>query len=282
MAAFNGAVAIGAHAIETDIHLSKDGVVVLSHDATLQRCYGRDAKIIDCTWEELKHLRTIKAPHEPLPRLTDLLGLLATPGASHLWLLLDIKVRSPQSAVDTDHETTIRQIAKAIHEVAPSSTPWDGRIILGCWATKQVHLCQRYLPTFPITHIGFGILYARQFLKLPNVSFNMLQQVLMGPMGQSFIQDVKAAERSLFVWTVNKPSMVRWCIRHQVDGVIGDDPKMVLDTCDSFDPHAKPDRLTWSDLFNLVRIQFMLLFFGAMFWRRFSEPLIARAAIKSA
>jgi glycerophosphoryl diester phosphodiesterase len=31
MAAFRSAVAVGAHAIETDLHLSKDGVVVLSH-----------------------------------------------------------------------------------------------------------------------------------------------------------------------------------------------------------------------------------------------------------
>lgn len=31
MDAFVGAVKAGAHAIETDIHLSRDGVVVLSH-----------------------------------------------------------------------------------------------------------------------------------------------------------------------------------------------------------------------------------------------------------
>lgn len=31
MAAFRGAVDVGAHAIETDVHLSSDGVVVLSH-----------------------------------------------------------------------------------------------------------------------------------------------------------------------------------------------------------------------------------------------------------
>ena len=31
MAAFRGAVAAGAHAIESDLHLTKDGVVVLSH-----------------------------------------------------------------------------------------------------------------------------------------------------------------------------------------------------------------------------------------------------------
>ncbi len=31
MAGFHGAVAAGAHALETDVHLSRDGVVVLSH-----------------------------------------------------------------------------------------------------------------------------------------------------------------------------------------------------------------------------------------------------------
>lgn len=31
MAAFEGVVKVGADAIETDVHLTKDGVVVLSH-----------------------------------------------------------------------------------------------------------------------------------------------------------------------------------------------------------------------------------------------------------
>ena len=31
LAAFRGAVDIGAHALETDVHLSRDDVVVLSH-----------------------------------------------------------------------------------------------------------------------------------------------------------------------------------------------------------------------------------------------------------
>jgi glycerophosphoryl diester phosphodiesterase len=35
MAAFKGAVKVGAHAIETDIHLTKDDIVVLSHVRTL-------------------------------------------------------------------------------------------------------------------------------------------------------------------------------------------------------------------------------------------------------
>lgn len=38
MGAFKGAVEVGAHAIETDIHLSRDGVVVLSHVQDIRNC----------------------------------------------------------------------------------------------------------------------------------------------------------------------------------------------------------------------------------------------------
>jgi phosphatidylglycerol phospholipase C len=40
MGAFRGAVEVGADAIETDIHLSKDGVVVLSHVRNSIQLFG--------------------------------------------------------------------------------------------------------------------------------------------------------------------------------------------------------------------------------------------------
>ena len=92
MRAFRAAAPVGAQAIETDLHLSRDGVVVLSHDGTLKRCFGIDKKIMDCDWEYLSTLRTIKEPHEPLPRLAELLDFLTEDGVNHMWLLLDIKV----------------------------------------------------------------------------------------------------------------------------------------------------------------------------------------------
>lgn len=39
MGAFRGAVEVGADALETDIHLSKDGVVVLSHVSVMTSTY---------------------------------------------------------------------------------------------------------------------------------------------------------------------------------------------------------------------------------------------------
>lgn len=75
------------------VSLDRDAdIVCVVQDATLTRCFGVDKKIIDCNWEYLSTLRTLNAPHEPMPRLKDLLEYLAAPEAEHLWLLFDIKV----------------------------------------------------------------------------------------------------------------------------------------------------------------------------------------------
>lgn len=63
-----------------------------TQDATLQRCFGVDKKLLDCEWKELEDVRTIREPHEPVPRLEDLIEYLAQPKQANIWLLLDIKV----------------------------------------------------------------------------------------------------------------------------------------------------------------------------------------------
>lgn len=44
MRAFEAAVEVGSHALETDMHLSKDGVVVLSHASEM--ILSLDARLI--------------------------------------------------------------------------------------------------------------------------------------------------------------------------------------------------------------------------------------------
>jgi glycerophosphoryl diester phosphodiesterase len=261
MAAFAGAVKAGAHAVETDIHLSQDGVVVLSHDATLKRCFGEDKKIIDLDWQYLSKLRTLKEPHEPMPRLKDLLEYLTLPGLEDIWVLLDIKV-------DNNPDDVMQLISKTIQSVSSTSKSWTGRIVLGIWTTRYLPLCEEYLPGFPVMHIGFSTCYAREFLPVNNVSFNMLQKILVGPVGHKFISEVKAAQRSLLVWTVNDAAMMRWSIRKKVDGVVTDDPKKFLEICDDFNEGSKPDGLSFRACMGILGINILAAVFSVIFrWR---------------
>lgn len=129
--------------------------------------------------------------------------------------------------LDNDPSSIISLIAETIRLVPRNPAvqrPWHSRIVLGCWSARYLPLCATHLPAFPITLICFDISYARRFLAVPNVSFNVNQKVLMGPLGRGFLDDARAANRPVYVWTVNEPALMRWSIARAVDGVITDDP----------------------------------------------------------
>lgn len=85
LSAFQAAVKAG-FAIETDVHFTKDGKVVIFHDNSLLRMTGDKRMIATCTFEELSGLR-LKETDEGIPLLTDFLQLVSgrTP------ILLEIK-----------------------------------------------------------------------------------------------------------------------------------------------------------------------------------------------
>jgi hypothetical protein len=197
-----------------------------------------------------------------MPKLSDLLTYMASPELSEKWILLDIKL-------DNDADNVMRLIANTIQSVPSPSRPWSDRVVLGIWAAKFLPLCLKYLPGFPISHIGFSTCYARQFLDVPNVSFNMLQKVLLGPIGARFVRDVKKAGRPLYVWTVNDSNLMKWSIQKNMDGVITDDPKRFNKICDEWRDDEKTARPTLGQLIYTLWLWCMIIAFSYPFRKRF-------------
>jgi glycerophosphoryl diester phosphodiesterase len=70
-AAFARAVDLGYRYVETDVHATSDGVVVVFHDATLDRMLGRPGRVRDVRWADLASLRVGGAA--AVPRLDEVL-----------------------------------------------------------------------------------------------------------------------------------------------------------------------------------------------------------------
>jgi glycerophosphoryl diester phosphodiesterase len=56
MAAFKKALALGVKVIETDVHLSKDGAIVVMHDPTVDRTTDGNGEVVNLSAAELKAL----------------------------------------------------------------------------------------------------------------------------------------------------------------------------------------------------------------------------------
>ena len=76
MSAFKMACECGADMIETDIHLSSDGYLVLIHDDTVNRTTNGNGRVCEMSFEELRALNAgdIDSP-EQIPTLEELLVL---------------------------------------------------------------------------------------------------------------------------------------------------------------------------------------------------------------
>lgn len=81
MAAFNLAKEMKADGLELDVHLTKDGQLVVTHDETIERCSDAEGWLKDYTYDELKDFNFgAKFDggkwQEPLPLLSDVLELV--------------------------------------------------------------------------------------------------------------------------------------------------------------------------------------------------------------
>ena len=91
--AFRLAVKMGAEDFEFDVHRTKDGILVVHHDFDLKRTSGKDVKIADHTYAELKKINV--AAHfaedpafQPVPRLEEVLDVITPPSR---WLNFEVK-----------------------------------------------------------------------------------------------------------------------------------------------------------------------------------------------
>lgn len=93
---FRKAIELGVDAIEFDVHPTRDGKLVITHDNTLERCSNGTGMVHDCTLEELKALDFGSWKGEQfrgtrIPTLEEVLDLILAESAPGLQLLVELK-----------------------------------------------------------------------------------------------------------------------------------------------------------------------------------------------
>lgn len=218
LAAFRLAALQGAGAIELDAKLSRDGVPVVIHDATLERTtngYGavaaQDFVALDRldagTWFDHRFAR------EKLPTLRAVLELCAEVG-----LELNIEIKPcPGRAVET-----AQRVVEDVRRFWPGARPPP---ILSCFQAEGLEAARRIAPELPRGFLvddldGDWRSTARQ---LDCVALHVGHRAL----GQRAIATVRAAGLQVLAWTVNDPARARALLEWGASAIITDRPAAI-------------------------------------------------------
>ncbi|KAJ9106417.1 hypothetical protein QFC21_001563 [Naganishia friedmannii] len=244
LASFAKACQDGADGIETDIHMTADDRLVMFHDPELSRTTDGEGKIHELPWEGvIENVRTLEAPHQPVPLLSEVLALLMRPENIHVKLNIDCKV-------ENDPVRLFPMIKAELEKFDHWQTLLAPRIILGVWHSayaslhpeqpKFIEPAQQHLPFLPRYAICMSIPTVREYFFTSCHGFSMYFPTLISAEGVAFRAECARRGKKVAVWTVNKEEEMKECLRWGVQAVITDNPDITVGLVDKVkqDPTA--------------------------------------------
>jgi glycerophosphoryl diester phosphodiesterase len=222
MLAFRNALAMGADFLELDVHLSRDGEVVVIHDPTLDRTTTGTGPVRERTLTELQALqlkdRNGAGIPEPVPTLDQVVALAA---AGKRQMLLEIKVDEQRRRYPEIEEKVFEVLDR--HQFVPfaivmafEADTWRRVRQLRPDARTGALYSPRMLPAARVEP-------ELQTLRQAGISFVGLHQALVGP---EVPRQARLAGLTLGVWTVNERDAIERFLTLGANVVITDRPDL--------------------------------------------------------
>lgn len=256
LSSFGAAIQDGAEGIESDVHVTADGVVLMFHDPSLERTTDGKGMIGDLPYVGvIDGFRTLKAPHQKIPTFDELIDLLTIKENRHVIFNIDCK--------PTNNPERLFSILKAsIERHEDHASLLSPRLILGLWHPKFLEPAARILPDLQRAYIGSSPSVARKYFWDSCQGFSMKFSCLVGSEGSSFRQDCKRAAKKLYVWTVNdRQEMIEAC-KWGVDVILTDKTSNFLSLRRQMQDDWKAVSAETSALFRYSSIHYL----GPMSW----------------
>ena len=228
---FDHGLSLGADGLELDVHLSRDGVVVVHHDPTLNRTTGTRGPIAALTADELARVdagywfRPEVRPDATdttypyrgqgigIPRLREVLARYpATP------LIIELKVNDPELA------------RRVIDDVRAAGAV--GRVAFGAFGWRVLHTVRKIEPRIPTGAAREEVRWAlyRSWVHWPLGATRYRELQVPAQAGLTrivtprFIEHAHRAGVTVKVWTVDEEADMRRLLDWGVDAIISDRP----------------------------------------------------------
>lgn len=231
LAAFDNGLALGADGLELDVHLSRDGVVMVHHDDLLDRTTNLRGPIDQRAAAELaradagcnfrrENKYSFRGRSIGVPTLAEVLA----------------RYRDVRTIIEL--KTASAELARAV-VAAVRGTDAVERVCVGSFDVRGLRMVRALEPAIATSAARVEVMWAllkvwcgRALATAPYAGFQMPER--SGRTRVASPAFVKAAHRGGFgvhVWTVDRPDDARRLIEHGVDALITDRPDIVVPVC---------------------------------------------------
>lgn len=209
-AAFDRAVALGYRYLETDVHATRDNVVVAFHDASLDRITDRRGLIADLSWHDVASARVDGG----------------TAGSASIMRLEELLERYRDARINIDIKAS--PAIEPLIEVLGRTDAWD-RVCVTSFGARRLHRFRRLVPRPVATSMSWpGVAWHTwglpglvsgpgQALQIPMTAGR--QQLVT----ERLIRRAHQAGTAVHVWTINDRPTMSDLIDLGVDGLVTDE-----------------------------------------------------------
>jgi glycerophosphoryl diester phosphodiesterase len=200
LASFQSAIEVGAELIELDVQLTRDGHVIVMHDATVDRTTNGTGKLADITLAELRALSAgypqrfgNEFQGERVPTLAEVLSFLR----GRAQILIEIK----SDSVSDDAQDGIE--ARMLHEVRKAEM-LDGVGVLS-FDARALTRCREQQPDVP----RGAIFYRAEVEEMLKTAAAVGARMVMpekGALSAGVVARIRAAGLKIATWVVDDPA----------------------------------------------------------------------------
>lgn len=239
--AFLSAVRMGIDVIETDVHLSKDGVLVIWHDPTLERNTDGKGTIESHTYEELLKYDAgytfTKDGGKTFPFR----------GKGIKLCTLDEALKAcPEERFNVDLKSKNLAIVDEFIRVIRDNKA-EGRVVCASFHYKNLKEMRKKAPDImtSITTAEVVPLVLREKAHLlpskfkRKIIFQIPRKAGINIVTPSFVKEMHKRGAVIMVWTINDEESMRELFSMGVDSVMTDDPALVIKVATDMNLRAK-------------------------------------------
>lgn len=226
MAAFKGALQMEAEMIELDVMLSKDGVPVVFHDATLDDHSNGTGKVSDYTVNQLQDLDAgswfdSTFTGQRIPTLEEVLAF----ASGKIALNIEIKTEAVSDEITGGVEEKSLELAKKYN--------MEDHVLFSSFDYRAIAHLKELDPDMPAAILyeksQSGKLLPSELLAKYNAdAFNCSYRQL----NTKRFKDIRENDIPVFIYTVDKPSKMRKLLKMNVSGIFTNKPDVLWKVLD--------------------------------------------------